>query len=514
MSDDERDNNSIEGFSESEYKHEEFFALADDDNYIFLQPKAPASPTVNLSSDPIVYAQMPDDLRIHYDDWIVGMMESKSIVRIDASLCIYIESARGWMPLRSSVSMEWIATEAKKYAPVNYAVAAEPILQKIERCTWPLVSIPSTFTLGFCRYTFTVYEDDSGYWAKFYSVRIADGDMSKSSYCCVPTPDTQPISQLSMRTIDHKFSVGDALHWIMSVFDKNMWSILWLIGDILTDFGNKRMFILQGPGGVGKSTVIKIITTAIGGNVPNISPAYLKKRKRTDVAYNIPTNQLLQAAASRMVEVSDLEFDTNNEINMQAVKTLTGGDKVQGVTLSTTILCSMNAMPVYDNMASYVKPDRTRRVVVIPSVKKRQTEECTSLPLNSDGLNRLVALSLVIRLRYALPPLTAESVLHTLFQHRVEEAEALVVLKDKTSVAECVSATMLLCWYFDISVQNMTDSLDLIGTNCCVQYCGNTYIARIAPRAGTSIKEDIKDSKYSTSYNGYNVARRPSKFFS
>ena len=140
---------------------------------------------------------------------------------------------------------------------------------------------------------------------------------------------------------------------------------------------------------------------------------------------NIPVSQLLQAAASRIVEVSDLEFDRDNEVNMQAVKTLTGGDKVQGVTLSTTILCSMNAMPVYDDMSSYVKPDRIRRVVVIPSVKKRETEECTTLPLNSDGLNRLVGLSLVIRLRYALPPLTAECVLYTLFQHRVTEAEAL-----------------------------------------------------------------------------------------
>eukprot|EP00978_Attheya_sp_CCMP212_P048051 scaffold466275_cov122-Attheya_sp.AAC.1 len=124
---------SDKDFSEPEDKDDELFALADDDTYIFVQGKKVASSTSSIVSDPIVYAEIPHGVRIRYDGWIVHMMESKSIVRIDASLCIYIESAQGWMPLRSSVSMEWIAGEAKKYAPVNYAVAAEPILQKIER---------------------------------------------------------------------------------------------------------------------------------------------------------------------------------------------------------------------------------------------------------------------------------------------------------------------------------------------------------------------------------------------
>ena len=56
-----------------------------------------ASSAYSIASDPVIYAEIPDSVRIHYDSWIVCIMESKSIVRIDASLCIYIESAQGWM---------------------------------------------------------------------------------------------------------------------------------------------------------------------------------------------------------------------------------------------------------------------------------------------------------------------------------------------------------------------------------------------------------------------------------
>ena len=47
--------------------------------------------------------------------------------------------------------------------------------------------------------------------------------------------------------------------WIHDVFGESTITILWLTGDIMADFGNKRFFILYGPGNVGKSSVLSII---------------------------------------------------------------------------------------------------------------------------------------------------------------------------------------------------------------------------------------------------------------
>ena len=49
-------------------------------------------------------------------------------------------------------------------------------------------------------------------------------------------------------------------------------TIMWMLGDMHTDFGNKRMFILYGPGGVGKSSVVNILATVIGVLLQSLKP--------------------------------------------------------------------------------------------------------------------------------------------------------------------------------------------------------------------------------------------------
>ena len=62
-----------------------------------------------------------------------------------------------------------------------------------------------------------------------------------------------------------------AVRWMNDVFDrKDIYAILWMLGDMYADFGNKRMFILYGPGGIGKSSVVNIIGTAIGGSITKL----------------------------------------------------------------------------------------------------------------------------------------------------------------------------------------------------------------------------------------------------
>ena len=53
-----------------------------------------------------------------------------------------------------------------------------------------------------------------------------------------------------------------ALRWMCDLFQGNIMTMLWAVGDALADFGNKRMFVIYGPGGLGKSAIVKIIKEA------------------------------------------------------------------------------------------------------------------------------------------------------------------------------------------------------------------------------------------------------------
>ncbi len=66
-------------------------------------------------------------------------------------------------------------------------------------------------------------------------------------------------------------STGGTIAWIHGVFDNSdRKAILWMIRDVDAYFGMKRMFLLYGQGGVGKSSVLNIIAIALGGTLTKL----------------------------------------------------------------------------------------------------------------------------------------------------------------------------------------------------------------------------------------------------
>jgi hypothetical protein len=66
--------------------------------------------------------------------------------------------------------------------------------------------------------------------------------------------------------------------WIHDVFADDSKTILWIIGDIMADFGTKRMFILYGPGNIGKTTVVSIIRSLSSNTINDIGGSFMAKR--------------------------------------------------------------------------------------------------------------------------------------------------------------------------------------------------------------------------------------------
>ena len=142
------------------------------------------------------------------------------------------------------------------------------------------------------------------------------------------------------------------------------------VGDTIADFGNKRMYILKGPGGIVKSSVINIINAALGGMPCNLDSTLALSNKKMiyKSCVSLDKCNLLKIASKCLVLLSDLDITPDVKIDMQTVKVLTGGNTTEGIKLSTTVICSMNKLPHYDKMSDYTRADRVRRIVVVPTI--------------------------------------------------------------------------------------------------------------------------------------------------
>jgi hypothetical protein len=300
---------------------------------------------------------------------------------------------------------------------VNFAIAAEPYLTLIESLPWPTVIVVNTFTQGRLRYRYSI-DTDSGV-VIFVPNIIGDGaPNAKNTLCSTPVSNVNPVLRFNLSYSSAKASRKCAMGWLHDVFGDNVITLLWALGDMLYDSSNKRLFILYGPGGVGKSTVANILGAVIGGTVPTIASHNIALNPKSFSRYNVGTSQLITAASSRLINVPDVEARPGDELNMQNIKALTGGDEVNGMKVSTTLIMAVNALFRYEDQGQYTKPDRVRRVVVIPTVHKRSGSDSESTPLHQDSIDELVQFAMRTRIKHKKPPLRTDALLATLFQAR------------------------------------------------------------------------------------------------
>jgi phage/plasmid-associated DNA primase len=142
------------------------------------------------------------------------------------------------------------------------------------------------------------------------------------------------------------------------------------IGDMMADFGNKQMFILYGPGGVGKSTVLNIISSLSSNSLSSINSRFIARR--SDAAKNygnsITAEMRAEASNTRLLLVGDLHItanasgnvDRDEHLNVQTVKEFTGGDQNTSGACSVTVLMCAHSLFRYKYMDEYTRADITR----------------------------------------------------------------------------------------------------------------------------------------------------------
>ena len=89
------------------------------------------------------------------------VLKEHAIENIAGTICLYIDDTTGWVPVGYSLGCQTIVTARGKYVPVNYQVAAEPIIAEILAYSWEWITFSNTFILGACRYN-VICERDEG----------------------------------------------------------------------------------------------------------------------------------------------------------------------------------------------------------------------------------------------------------------------------------------------------------------------------------------------------------------
>jgi ABC-type branched-subunit amino acid transport system ATPase component len=84
-------------------------------------------------------------------------------------------------------------------------------------------------------------------------------------------------------------------------------TVLWAIGDMLYDSTNKRLFILYGPGGVGKSTVVNIIGAVVGGTIPTLGSQFITVSPKSYNRCVLHKSQVTAEASSRLMKIPDVD---------------------------------------------------------------------------------------------------------------------------------------------------------------------------------------------------------------
>eukprot|EP00957_Ditylum_brightwellii_P202748 15331593-Ditylum_brightwellii.AAC.1 len=218
---------------------------------------------------------------------LVEMLESRNcscfVYRNCVQKYMYVGEEIGWVPFSSASAARKICNVCEIRADTNYIPGAKPVVIGLHNWSPPVIALGPTVCQGKIRYH--VYKKEIDMDGRLISVGLQpavplnkdpnDIDRSilytaKGSFCSCSTRVERLLSTVRIpRTIDYS-KTGYLCQRIFNVFGEDTKTVLWLLGDMLVDFGTKRLFMLYGPGGIGKSAAVNILRDCLSNVIEEI----------------------------------------------------------------------------------------------------------------------------------------------------------------------------------------------------------------------------------------------------
>ena len=380
---------------------------------------------------------------------------------------VFLSASNSWSVFVSAESqVQLCSITNNESASVNYLSACLPYIGYLEKHARRSGSIPTSINVGTWRMSVLTDENEGRIiLRKSENIVAIDSELDSriSSFCVMPC---------TFNEIPLEWKPGGPerlLKYTLVLFpdERSLHTIMWIIGNAVVDPGTASKFLLlYGPGGTGKSTIIKLIETVLKGCCSTIKPGVL-----TDSRDDITTDTAKSIASNRVLTAGEINLETA-KLNLHNVKVMTGHDTISVPPLKVTTRCSVvagcNNLPHPTIQHSWISNAISRRVVVVlmnvdtTLIPKRQ------MPDSPEDLLDFLMHCVYIRLTHNSIPSTTVDVLYSLLGDLYNDISSKIEISNDVSEQDIFDANTGIEIYLGIRLHLLGELAFLRSPECVV----------------------------------------------
>lgn len=337
---------------------------------------------------------------------------------------MFLDTANYWIPLVSKTAALRVSQViGNENASVNYGGSFEPYYGKMSKAcsSNSFTYTPVSTCVGTERLSIEL--DKATRTLKFdvaapYPISHAGSIPPFIHGLCF-----QPTDHITVPELYVFPGLGTILDFVRPLFPdvRSMITYMWAIGNAARDpIARPRCVMLCGPGGSGKSTMLRMATSAMQG-VTNLIPDNILTRDHPSLGEKVAQTVI----KSRLVTCYELDLN-KYEINMSMFKNITGSDYVKVGEFMSKAVCSFaiatNGIPDISRQPELTEDSISRRLVCV-----KMNVDTAEAPYQPDPARDLDKVDfhcacLYIRMCYQDLPISPDNLLLSLCLSKYHEA--------------------------------------------------------------------------------------------
>lgn len=434
------------------------------------------------------------------DGWDRPMVESKGRKRYDeidkwlymqGLMCrsqggqyVFVDTDNSWCNLASHEAMSRIVTLA---GIDNVSISQDKAMRPfnnyiIKRCDSRVsMPIPLSVCIGTKRLEIDI-ETAPG-TIKFFTCRPLLRDMPARIHPSIATLSIMPVS-MDVYPIEYTFpGKGVVMNHLMDLFSdpRDAVTLFWHVGNCILDPVSKpKSVMLVGPGGTGKSTLLRQLISCLGTCVNTIPDGSLTTKTKS-----MPPGVAEAVVGSRMVICFDVDLE-KAELNMSTFKNISGSDYIRVGSITAVSNCSLtlatNGVVNITKEPEYNSDAIMRRVVAIRMNVNAMTIPSAVIPEDGDVRLDFVCMCLYIRSRYDFMPVAPMTVLTTLCASKIDDVvDKIEETLEPVDEVQANGVLMILSVVLGFTTQQITQKIALISPGAVISLDGCDYIKGLRP---------------------------------
>ncbi|PLW41625.1 hypothetical protein PCASD_05422 [Puccinia coronata f. sp. avenae] len=302
------------------------------------------------------------------------LVDRSLVCRMRGDVYLYSTATNHWEPMYSKEAMvHVVGVIAARNVSVNYEKAVSPYINYLIKKAADADQYPTSLCLGT--------------WRLKPEVGSSEGSSCLS---------LQPVTGLLERVPGVNERVTG-----------------WIVGTCLLDPVRRNTFaILYGPGGNGKSTVIRTLANTLRG-----ASAPIPEQHITSKSSGLHSEIVEPLVSKRLLYCADVDLK-NHSLNLGFVRSSTGQDKISTPMGEASVSCSViigsNSLPSYKEQDDWLTEAIMRRVIVLPMLVDALSIRGPELPDSEDAYITFALRCVHTRMNYEQPPLSSLAIMMTL----------------------------------------------------------------------------------------------------